>query len=91
MESLKRGRIKMGLYTKERPRCRKAICDKSLSPCRDAKGYWDGYSALTPDGRRAFLSEGVEKQMRKMLWEGYWPLVCNPSEVDQPTSTPALP
>ncbi len=72
-----------GAYAKERPRCRGVIVREGYVPWREHdEGWWDGFSAQRPDGRRVFLSEGLKKQMRKMLWEGAWPKVGKLSRGD---------
>jgi hypothetical protein len=57
---------------KERPQCRKAIISLGLQP-HLANGIWDGLSYIAPDGHYSIgMSEGMERQMRKMVQEGYW-------------------
>ena len=56
---------------KERPKCRITIVNQGLTPwpCVEA---WDGFSAKTQNGDRTFLSDGLNKQMRKMVGEDHF-------------------
>jgi hypothetical protein len=59
---------------KERPRLRSFIRHHKLRPHLVA-GRWDGYNAAQDwEGgvRRVWLSEGLRKQMKKMIAEGCW-------------------
>ena len=56
---------------KERPLCRKAILDMELSPLL-VNGVWNGKRAVGKDGRQSSLSDGMKRQMRKMVQEGAW-------------------
>jgi hypothetical protein len=67
-----------GIGAKERPRCRKKIIDHQLKPFVGACGYWEGFQAITPNGRKPFLSDGMERQMTKMAREGFWPELLDP-------------
>jgi DNA-directed RNA polymerase subunit RPC12/RpoP len=53
---------------KERPRCRRAIIERGLTPW-PAVDAWDGVSAKTPDGQHVSLSDGMRKELRKMIVE----------------------
>src|SRR5574340_53981 len=81
-----RGNPNLGAYVRERPRCRAAILRLGLKPWRGAEGYWAGWSAEvaheTCPGKvqRAALSDGMAKQMRRMLWERRWPAQGEPSQ-----------
>jgi hypothetical protein len=66
---------------RERPRCRKVIVEKGLSP-NLVNEKWDRMCTRDPDGRLAFMSDGLRKQMRKMIAEGFWNL-----EQETPDST----
>jgi hypothetical protein len=62
-----------GYRAKERPRCRLAIINHELRPFIDERdGVWNGFQALRSNGKRTFLSDGMRKQMGRMLREGYW-------------------
>lgn len=56
---------------KERPLCRKTILNRKLSPFL-VNGTWDGRRSVNPEGTRGWLSEGMRRQMRKMILEGVW-------------------
>ena len=56
---------------KERPRCRQVILKHRLRP-NERDGKWDGFSARTPEGEWVHLSEGLAKQMRRMMAEKHW-------------------
>ncbi|MGD1157510.1 MAG: hypothetical protein ABSA41_17020 [Terriglobia bacterium] len=63
----------IGPRARERPQCRKQIIKHHLRP-RLEDGRWDGTATELESGnQRIFLSDGMRKQMGKMLWEGYWP------------------
>ena len=57
---------------KERPRCRRMIIAYHLRPWLDQRGIWDGYFALNETNQMIALSGGMQKQMRRMILEGYW-------------------
>jgi hypothetical protein len=57
---------------KERPGCRKAILNLGIRPYLDANGEWDGETALSRNGMRSDMSDGLRKQMRLMVAEGHW-------------------
>ncbi len=52
---------------KERPRIRKAIVAGEIRPYTDAEGYWDGITAVWPDGHVSCLCSSFAKQMRRMV------------------------
>lgn len=56
---------------KERPTCRKVIIRRKLKPLLNSEGEWEGYMGISPDGTRGSLSEGMRRQMRKMINEGW--------------------
>lgn len=58
---------------KERPVCRKKIIELQFRPFIGECGYWEGFQAVGPDGIKSFLSDGMARQMGKMLREGFWP------------------
>ncbi len=56
--------------------CRKRIEERGLRPnvkIRNSRKYWDGITAIRPNGEEAFLSGGMAVQMRKMVKDSYWP------------------
>ena len=56
---------------RERPLCRKAILRLGLRPNLDARGEWDGRTALR--GTELLrITDGMKKQMRLMVAEGRW-------------------
>jgi hypothetical protein len=57
---------------RSRPGCRKAIVNLSISPYLDSNGEWDGETALSRNGTRSDMSDGLRDQMRLMVAEGYW-------------------
>jgi hypothetical protein len=57
--------------TKERPGCRKAILNLGISPYL-INGEWDGETALSTNGTRSDMSDGLRDQMRLMVAEGHW-------------------
>jgi hypothetical protein len=61
-----------GIGVRERPGCRRKIIEGKLRPFIGERGFWDGITALSPEGREVSLSDGMELQMAKMLREGYW-------------------
>jgi hypothetical protein len=56
---------------KERPLCRKAILKLGIAPFL-TNGIWDGRHAVDKEGQRGSPSDGMRKQMRKMVDEGVW-------------------
>jgi hypothetical protein len=56
---------------KERPGCRKAILKLGLRPLT-VEGEWDGSRSVDETGERGSLSDGLRKQMRRMIAEGHW-------------------
>lgn len=66
----KRSRVCVSVV-KERPRCRAVILRGGLQP-RLVDGVWDGRWAKNADHERIWLSEGMRKQMRRMIAEGVW-------------------
>jgi hypothetical protein len=56
---------------KERPGCRKAILNLGIQPYL-VNGAWDGETALSRNGMRSDMSDGLRKQMRLMVAEGHW-------------------
>jgi hypothetical protein len=67
-----------GIGTSPRPGCRRMIIRHQLRPYIDRFGRWDGFSGLRPDGHRCDLSEGMAREMGKMLREGFWPELLDP-------------
>ena len=67
-----------GIGAMERPRCRKQIIAGKLRPYIGELGFWDGFTARDPSGRKVFLSDGMKLQMGRMLREGYWPELLDP-------------
>ena len=59
-----------GQTIRERPLLRKCIVKYNLTPYPSLEA-WDGFSAFC-SGKRTFLSEGLKKQLRKMVAEGYF-------------------
>ena len=57
---------------KERPGCRKAILNLGISPYLNANGEWDGETALSRNGTRSDMSDGLRDQMRLMVAQRYW-------------------
>ena len=57
---------------KARPRCRSLLIQWKLTPYT-YDGVWDGHSANGRDGEQTWLSDGLRKEMRRMIGEGYWP------------------
>jgi hypothetical protein len=64
---------------KERPRCRKVIIEAGLRPLV-VNGKWDGRSSLYANGREAYISDGLRKQMKRMIVEGYWSETTTPAD-----------
>jgi len=62
---------------KERPRCRKVIIGVGLRPLV-VNGKWDGRSSSYTDGREAYISDGLRKQMKRMIVEGCWSETTTP-------------
>jgi hypothetical protein len=56
---------------RERPVCRKAILRMRLAPSL-VDGVWDGKHAVHADGRRSLMSDGMRREMRRMIEEGVW-------------------
>jgi hypothetical protein len=67
-----------GIGVRERPGCRGKIIKGKLRPFIGERGFWDGLTALSPEGSKVSLSGGMELQMAKMLREGYWPELLDP-------------
>jgi hypothetical protein len=57
---------------KERPLCRIAIADNLKLKPHIVDGLWDGHSYEDADGVHSGMSEGLRRQMAKMLEEGFW-------------------
>lgn len=57
--------------SKERPYCRKTVISLDLMPYPSTDD-WDLIHAITPKGVVTRLSEGMQKQMAKMIDEGLW-------------------
>ena len=57
--------------SKARPRCRSMIIKLGLVPILDGKDNWT-YECLGKDGTKSFLSRGMEKEMKRMVADGYF-------------------
>jgi hypothetical protein len=57
------------MSVKERPQCRKLILERRLSPY-PSHMEWDGLQAIDETGERSHLSEGMRRQMARMIWQG---------------------
>ena len=55
--------------SKERPLCRKMILKKKLIPV-SFSGEWSKYQAVNEEGKRVHLSDGMGKQMARMIADG---------------------
>jgi hypothetical protein len=73
---------------KERPQCRKAIEKLRITP-HIVNGTWDGHSYWSDGKFGTGMSEGLRRQLRKMVKEGVWgpirfvnDLFPNPTRVD---------
>ncbi len=64
-------KVRLAKLNRERPMCRQAIISRSLAPFPSA-AEWDGFSASMSDGSRTFLSDGLIKQMARMIAEGHF-------------------
>ncbi len=62
---------RFGKMSKEHPKARKAIIDLGLTPFPNVE-HWDGLTALAPDGSKMLLIGSWQKQMGKMILEGFW-------------------
>lgn len=60
--------------TKERPLCRKWIIENDCRP-RVIDGEWNGKNVMDCNGHSIFLSNGLMKQMRKMVRECHWGII----------------
>ena len=48
------------------------ILDRGLRPYIDREGYWDGVTAIGPDGQEMCLCAVWAKEMRLMVAEGHF-------------------
>jgi hypothetical protein len=65
----------MSVQIKERPRCRKVIEQQGMKPelLKDKRVWiWDGMHVVLPDGSHSLLISGLQKQMRRMVRDGYF-------------------
>jgi hypothetical protein len=68
----KKGKAGNIMITTERPLCRKIILKRGLQPFIQS-GKWDGLYHTTPDGGvGSGFSDGLRKQMTRMVEEGHW-------------------
>jgi len=54
-----------------------------LRPFVGEDGFWNGFQAALPNGKKTFLSDGLKKQMGLMLREGFWPDLLDPQLNEQ--------
>lgn len=59
------------MNTKERPICRQIIINRVMRP-NPTPEKWDNTTALTHNACEVRLTDGLRKQMGKMIQEGYW-------------------